>query len=221
MARYEEWAEKHTVFHLIIFTIVYFTWFILLEKFRTPAIILETRLDARIPFIKYFVVPYMGWFVYMLGFLLFFLLKSKEDFDNATRYMFTGMIIALIIYTIIPTGLNLRPEISGNDIFSLIVAKVYSTDTPTNVCPSLHVFNSIAVNAVVQRSRAFKHPNIVKPAAYLACILICMSTVFLKQHSIIDVFWALVMAVALYPLSYARFRELKSRWQQVTEKVTF
>jgi membrane-associated phospholipid phosphatase len=67
--------------------------------------------------------------------------------------------------------------------------------------------NSIAVNAVVQRSNAFRHPKIVKISSYILAVSICASTVLLKQHSVIDVFWAIILEVMLYSLSYRPFFE--------------
>lgn len=58
--------------------------------------------------------------------------------------MFSGMTIFLIICTVFPNGLNLRPEVFTRDNFCIeLVKRIYQTDTPTNVLPSLHVYNSI------------------------------------------------------------------------------
>ena len=94
--------------------------------------------------------------------------------------MFSGMTIFLIICTVFPNGLNLRPEVFTRDNFCIeLVKRIYQTDTPTNVLPSLHVYNSLS-------------------------ILIIMSTMFLKQHSVVDVVAACVMAYFMYSLIYAQ-----------------
>lgn len=98
--------------------------------------------------------------------------------------------------------MSLRPEITNTNILSRLVGMIWSVDTATNVCPSIHVFNSIAVNTVIQHSNAFKHKKLVRFGSYVLALAICMSTVFLKQHSVIDVFWACVLGLVLYPLSY-------------------
>jgi len=207
MKKIAEWTVKHPALYLGAFILIYFTWFNLLEKYVQPVIYLHTPLDYEIPFIKYFIVPYYMWFPYIAGMTLFFLFRSRTDFQNVTRYMFAGMILALTIYTVIPNGLHLRPVITDTDIFSRMVSALYNSDTPTNVCPSLHVYNSIAMNTVVQRSEAFRHSRLIKTLSLILCICIVLSTMFLKQHSVIDVFWGMVMALALYPLSYRSFFE--------------
>ncbi len=202
MRKFAKWAIKYPLLYGGLFVLVYFSWFMLLEKRTGPFLLVHSRLDDMIPFIKYMIIPYELWFFYIAGTIMYFYFSSREDFWNACRYLFPAMIIALIIYTIVPTGLNLRPQITDTDIFSRLIVHLYQTDTPTNVCPSLHVYNSVALNTVIQRSNAFRHKRTVKTCSWILCVLICISTVCLKQHSIIDVFWALVLAVVLYPLSY-------------------
>jgi membrane-associated phospholipid phosphatase len=198
-------AKKHPLCFCLIYFAAYMIWFLLLEQFREPVIIVHSKIDDLIPFMPVFIVPYLIWFFYIFFTTAWFYLHSREDFWNVCRYMCTGMFLALAIYTILPTGLHLRQAVTGTDIFSRMVAVLYQTDTATNVCPSIHVMNSIAVNAVVQRSDAFKHPRLVKTASYVLAVSICLSTVLLKQHSVIDVFWAIIVEIMLYSLSYRPF----------------
>lgn len=202
MRKIEQWMRERPVSFVAAFAAVYFLWFFLLEQYRNPILIVHSSLDDKIPFCEYFIVPYILWFFYIGITFLYFLNKERESFYGVCRYMFTGMIICLIIYTIIPTGLELRPELTNDNIFSKMVAVIYSVDTSTNVCPSIHVFNSIAINTVIQHSEVFKHKRLVHIGSYVLAIAICMSTVLLKQHSIIDVFWGCVLGIVLYPLSY-------------------
>ena len=201
MQRFRAWIANYPLLYIGLFSAVYFTWFLALEKFRQPVLIVHSQIDDMIPFCQYFVIPYLLWFGYIFGTFLFFLFTSKEDLANVSRYMFTGMIVCLMIYTILPTGLNLRPAITGNDICSWMTSLVYSNDTSTNVCPSIHVFNSLAVTIVIGRSKVIRHKRIVKIATWTLAILICMSTVMLKQHSVIDVFWGSALALILLPLA--------------------
>ena len=201
MQRFRAWIANYPLLYITLFTVIYFVWFMALEKFREPVLIVHSQLDDMIPFCQYFVIPYLLWFLYIFGTFLFFLFTSKEDVANVSRYMFTGMIACLVIYTILPTGLNLRPAVTGDDICSMLTTLVYSNDTSTNVCPSIHVFNSLAVTIVINRSRVIRHKRIVKIATWTLAILICMSTVMLKQHSVIDVFWGSAMALILLPLA--------------------
>lgn len=110
------------------------------------------------------------------------------------------MTIALAVYVILPNGLDLRPyRVYGSDIFARIVRQLYSTDTATNVCPSIHVFNSVTLMMAYYRSRIFEEPRRrwMRPASAVLCLSIIASTVLLKQHSCIDVVMGILLAMAV------------------------
>nr|WP_272507411.1 phosphatase PAP2 family protein [Clostridium aestuarii] len=79
-----------------------------------------------------------------------------------------------------------------------MVGFIYSVDPPTNVCPSIHVINSVAVNAVVWNSSLFSNNKKVKFLSVTAMVLICASTMFIKQHSVIDVIAGITLSTVLY-----------------------
>ena len=102
-----------------------------------------------------------------------------------------------------PKRLDLRPTVFPRDnIFTDAVKWLYQTDTSTNVLPSIHVFNSLAAAFAIGHSHALKKKKWVQPAAYVLATLIILSTMFLKQHSVTDVFAAMVMAGVIYPFVY-------------------
>ena len=108
--------------------------------------------------------------------------------------------IALACYVVVPTGLDLRPYwVPGSDIFARAVRMLYRTDTATNVCPSIHVFNSVTLMLAYYRCRLFEEPKRrwMRPAAAVLCVSIVLSTVLLKQHSCIDVALGALLALAL------------------------
>ena len=110
------------------------------------------------------------------------------------------MTMALLFYAIVPNGLALRPRyVPGNDIFSNAVRSLYRTDTPMNVCPSIHVFNSVTLMLAYYRTRCFDAPRLrwMRPAAAVLCVSITLSTMLLKQHSVIDVVFGMLLAFAL------------------------
>lgn len=117
--------------------------------------------------------------------------------------MFAGMTIFLIVSTLVPNGLNIRPYAFERDnIFVDMVKLLYRADTPTNVMPSIHVYNSLAACIAISQSRALQKHRAVCTGAYALAALIIMATMFLKQHSVIDVASAAVMAHMLYQFFY-------------------
>lgn len=160
-------------------------------------------IDDYIPFVKYFVVPYLFWFVYMgIGFL-YLGLVSKKDYYRLCWFIFGGMCICYTLYMIFPNAQNLRPVIVENDIFSRMIKHIYSTDTNTNVAPSIHVLNSIAVHVALVNCEEFKKESKNwRVLSFITAVLICLSTVFIKQHSIKDGMWAALLATVLYIAIY-------------------
>ena len=109
------------------------------------------------------------WFIYMgIGFL-YLGLVSKKDYYRLCIYMFGGMYLCYILYLMFPNGQQLRPVITENDIFSRMIKHIYATDTPTNVAPSIHVYNSIAVHVALIKSSRFKKNRLASLVRLYAC----------------------------------------------------
>ncbi|MBO4399430.1 MAG: phosphatase PAP2 family protein [Lachnospiraceae bacterium] len=185
---------------------VYMTVFILEEKLITSDYhIIGIALDEKIPFIEWFFFPYYIWFPYILlvGLWLFF--RDKKAFLKTICFLYTGMTIFLIVSAVYPNGLNLRPDLStiNRDNIAIRLAKrMYETDTPTNVLPSIHVFNSLGMMCGIGASERRITPYWMK---WLVCVLgvsISCSTVFVKQHSLVDVFVAFGLAIVSYLLFF-------------------
>lgn len=77
------------------------------------------------------------------------------------------------------------------------MAWFYTFDTNTNVCPSIHVMGSLAVLTAAWHTPRFRTAG-WRAAFAAAAVLICLSTVFLKQHSVLDVIAALPICLAAY-----------------------
>ena len=102
----------------------------------------------------------------------------------------------------------LRPSVvDTSTLCGWLVNAIYSADTPTNVLPSMHVVGCMAVLAVTFDSKYLKKVRI--PAVIIA-VAICAATVFVKQHSILDVFAALALSLVLYLIIYVAARTGRS-----------
>ena len=183
---------------------VYLTWFFFLERHVTNNYhIIHVALDDYIPFCEYFIVPYLLWFGYVFLFCAYFYKEERTLFRKLTAFLFIGMFASLLFCTIYPNGTDFRPAVDPDkNIFSALVYGLYGADTPTNVLPSIHVYNSIGIQIAVMQSEKLRRHKYVRRASLLLCVLICMATVFLKQHSVVDVFSAGIMAYAVYAAVY-------------------
>ena len=159
-------------------------------------------LDNIIPFNEYFIIPYYFWFVFIIGMLVYSFLFDIPTFRRYMKYIIITYTFTLLIYVIYPTKQDLRPPVfERNNVFTRIVGFLYGFDTNTNVCPSLHVIGSMAVYFAARKSKLFGK-FLWRIAFLFMTIMICISTVFLKQHSIIDIAAGVLVSLAAYPLVY-------------------
>ena len=196
---------KHAI-PLLIYGIIYLTWFAYLERKVTKDYwVIHMALDDRIPFCEAFVIPYFLWFVYVSAIVVYLFFKDKDDYYRACIFLFTGMTIFLIISTLFPNGHHLRPQTMPRDnVFIRLISMLYSTDTPTNLWPSIHVYNSIAIMIAVWRSRCFANHKVIKAAMLGLGVSIICSTVLLKQHSMLDVLLAFLLSALMYTICYKK-----------------
>lgn len=197
--------EKNKHGLLLLYFAIYLPWFGHLEKTVTTHFhVIHVALDDQIPFCEYFIIPYFLWFGYVAWGIGYFYRKNKDEYFRLCTMLFTGMTIFLIVSTIYPNGHYLRPTaFERNNPFVQIVKWLYSTDTATNLFPSIHVYNSIAVNMAVWHSGNFKNRKVVRYGSAFLMVSIILSTMFLKQHSVFDVVTGIIMAVTMYLLVYS------------------
>lgn len=162
-------------------------------------------LDDIIPFCEVFIIPYVFWYALIVISLGWFLLYDVESFKKLQTYIIITQIVAMACYILIPTRQDLRPEVFPREnVFTGIVAALYAFDTSTGVCPSLHVAYSLGIASVWLRQKAASKGW--KAFVVIAVILICLSTMFIKQHSAVDVLAAIPVGLLAEFLLYGRKR---------------
>lgn len=196
--------EKYKHGLLLLYFLIYLPWFQHLERTVTTHFhVIHVALDDYIPFCEYFIIPYFLWFGYVAWGMGYFFLKNKDEYFRLCKMLFIGMTVFLVVSTIYPNGHYLRPTtFERNNIFIHIVKWLYATDTATNLFPSIHVYNSIAINIAVWHCDNFRKNKAVRFGSAFLMINIVLSTMFLKQHSVFDVVTGIIMAVFLYTLVY-------------------
>ena len=218
MKKIREFLHKYRHAWLLSYAFIYLPWFMYLERTVTRDYhIMHASLDDLIPFNEYFIIPYLLWFLYVAGTLVFFLFRSKEDYYKMCTFLFSGMTLSLIICTFFHNGTDFRPVIDPNkNIFSAAVAALYKTDTCTNVFPSIHVYNAVGTHIAISRSQILAKYRFLRLGSLLLTISICLATMFLKQHSIIDVCGAFLMSYAIHYLVYEYATDTEDK--KITEK---
>ena len=196
------WIRTHRYCLAGLYLFVFLTVFFLLEIFvPEPEFIIHCALDDWIPFNEWFVIPYFLWYAWVPVFLFFFMLKERQSYLRLCFIMFGGATICLVIYAIWPNGLRLRQEILSENLCADIIRFIRSVDPPNNVCPSIHVSSTVSIHTVICRSEYLKHCRRLRVISLAVTLAICISTMFIKQHSAVDVFFGILLSVILARIS--------------------
>lgn len=198
----KKFIEKYGHIWTTLYVFIYMPWFIWLEENVKTYTLLHVKLDDMIPFCEYFIIPYLLWFAYVPAVMIYEFFTSKKEWYYASAYLFIGMSICLLICTVWHNGQDLRISVDNDNIFMSAVKMIYTADTNTNVFPSIHVFNSIGVFIILCKSENMKGKKKIKISAFVLTVLIILSTVFLKQHSVVDVIGGIALSGIMYLLVY-------------------
>ncbi len=190
LSRINEPAFSHL--KLLLGWVGYFILFFLTENLIpvekcTPV---HCFLDDIIPFCEWFLIPYFGWYLLIVVSLLYFALYNVDNFKRLQIFIIVTQVLAMIIYIAFPNRQDLRPIVFPRDNFLTDCTRLlYSLDTNTGVCPSLHCAYSIGIASVWLKEKEARW--YVKAFVTVFCILVCLSTMFVKQHSALDFLAAL------------------------------
>lgn len=195
--------ENRYLWYILIFP-AYLAAFFLEEHLLTQAVwITDLPIDRLIPFCKYFSLPYVLWYPLLVAVGLFLLLRDHDGFRRYMTYIGISFFTVVIFYALVPNRQTLRDmcDLSGKDLFTRIIVWIHAADNDMNVCPSIHVIGSFAALFGVLESPAVgkRWPKI---AVSVAAFVISVSTLFIKQHGIIDLLIAIPYSIAMYFLVY-------------------
>ena len=167
-------------------------------------------LDDIIPFNEFFVIFYVGWYVLIVISLGYFLFYNVENFKGLQTFIMITQGLAMVCYILWPTRQDLRPETFERDnVLTWIMGLIYSADTNTGVCPSLHVAYSIGIASawLKEKSAAWY----VKLIVTVFVIGVCLSVAFTKQHSVVDIFVAIPVCIVAEILAFRKYYKSKRK----------
>jgi membrane-associated phospholipid phosphatase len=171
------------------------------------AVFLKTSLDAVIPLVPAFVIPYLSLQPLVFVSLVLLLLFRSKIFESAAQSMIAAWLVSFAFFILMQSWMD-RPVLTGNDVCTRLLRDVYANDAPYNCFPSLHV--SLSTILAIHWLRVDKRIG-VPFAAWT--VLIVLSTVFVKQHYIADVLGGLALAfgTSLLFLKAMEKREIREK----------
>ena len=158
-------------------TLIYF----ITKLFQNNPVYLNNAIDDRIPFIPLLILKY-----------------NKKVFD---KYIVVSILYAIlegIIFILFPTTMNRQPLVV-TDISTWVVDIIYRVDMPVcNLFPSAHcAFSILFIISILDVKEVKKEYKIL---IIISSLLIILSTLFIKQHVVIDVLGALLIVPIYYIL---------------------
>ena len=187
--------------------LLYFALYFLTENLipAEKCHVMHCFLDDLIPFNEYFLIFYTGWYLLVAGSLLYYFFYDVGRFRELDLYIFVTQMAAMACYIFFPSRQDLRPEVFPREnFFTWVMGLIYTFDTNTGVCPSLHVAYSLAIVSVMLKDTYLKKTTKVLVTVF--SILVCLSTAFVKQHSTLDILAAIPVVllgeILIYGKSY-------------------
>ena len=190
---------------LLLGWVVYFALYFLTENLIPAEACFPVHIwvDDLIPFNELFLIPYVFWYLLIVISLGYFLLYNVDSFKRLQIYFIVTQLTAMAVYILFPNRQDLRPEtFPRNNFLTNGVRFLYAIDTSTGVCPSLHVAYSIGMVSAWTKEKGVG--IWWKVFVILAAVLICLSTMFIKQHSALDFFVALPVCLLAEWIAYGR-----------------
>lgn len=154
--------------------------------------VLRTPLDAALPFVPLFAIPYLLYLPFLLLTLLLFGVTTWSRFRVLALAFILASLTADLVYLFFQTSVQ-RPSVPGNDLGAQLVHFIYAHDQPYNAFPSLHTAGATLCGIAYFRWRR-RYGLAVLPLV----IAIIAATVLIRQHYLADVAGGLLLAGLAY-----------------------
>jgi len=161
-----------------------YTFTNILTDFRDPLNV-YSEIDKKIPLVKTTILFYLTGYPALLA-MPVLLIEDKENFLRLMTAIGSIAFISCLIFLCCPTT-TYRPQMIGSDFFSCLFVYLHAVDGPNNCFPSLHVSLSCFIGWFLHEKKYLQYwPLII-------ALLVTLSTVFTKQHAIIDIIGGLAI----------------------------
>ena len=155
-------------------------------------------LDDRIPFrpawVSVYFLCYITWGVNSLWILS----EGKQHGYRFAAAYILALMVSGVIFLAWP-GTMRRPEVTGSGLSDGLMRRLYQVDSPTNLCPSLHVLFSYFCWRGTMGCKGI--PCWYQWLSLLFLILVCFSILFVKQHVLVDIPSAVLVGEAALRLA--------------------
>lgn len=190
-----EWADD--ILLLVMIVILAGLYFIL--NVPTSSVHnLKTTIDDQIPRLAIFAIPYILYFPLLWG-TIFYSWYKNRSFKHLALAIIVVNLVAFVTYIFFQTNVPRQPVIEDG-LLSDLLRFIYSKDQPYNCFPSLHsALSTVVATYFVCRKSKWAWVFIC------AAILVIISTLFVKQHYIVDAISGLVLGAVTTKIIFSLF----------------
>ena len=206
MKKLLDYLSTHKYLYLILYwPVQLMTYGISNLIFGSQEVLLfSSPLDLQIPFCEWFVIPYVLWFPYIIFTMVLAVMSGKKGFLHSCAIIYLSICIPMTFCLFVPNGIpiELRPDFEAlgrNNPAIWLVKFIYLVDSPPRNCmPSMHVSVSCALFFTILTNKQIPWRKWLIPCSFLLSTLICAATVLIKQHSILDVYYGVIVAISVF-----------------------
>lgn len=178
---------------------------------------INTVIDRALPFDSRWVVVYLGSFLFWV--INYILLSQTEDWYRVMTAEVTAKLLCGVLFLLLPST-NVRPETLESGIWDSLMKFVYAMDEPTNLFPSIHCLESWICYAGLRKRLDI--PEWYRDFSGVFAVLVCLSTLFTKQHVVADVFAGVLLAEGvLYLSEHLRWGKRAKKWTEYFDGLIF
>lgn len=162
---------------------------------------LPNRINMEISLDKYIPLSDPWILIYILAYVFWglnFILAAREDKEHWYRCFishFFGLTVCFIVFLAVPSTMA-RPELSGEGVFPFLTKLIYLLDEPTDLFPSIHCLASWYCFVWIRDSKKI-HIS-YKIFSFVFALMVCASTMLVKQHCFVDFIAGIAVAEIAY-----------------------
>ena len=180
----------------------------------------QNALDMSLPFdLATPFIPGWGWiYIGSFAFWIYLYTTVAQDSPEAAYKLSiadcVGKLISLVFFLALPTT-NVRPEVEGSSLTALLMRIIYAMDTPTNLFPSIHCFIVWLGTRYIFSCKNLKRKSLHCFISLCGTLLVFASTLFTKQHVVLDVFGGIAAAeIGWLIATFSPLSNILQKWNE-------
>lgn len=162
-----------------------------------PRFNIMTAWDYAIPLRSEWILIYFGSYLFWVVNAILVARRGKDTWFRFLSAVILSAVIAFLCFLFFPATMT-RPAITGDGVFDRMMRFLYAIDPPTNLLPSLHCSQSWLCAIGLHSERRI--PRWYRVGSYVFALMVCASTLLVRQHCIADVIVGVAMAQGTYIL---------------------